>query len=169
MSRELDDFIQIWDAEARRTAELLRALPADRYDFRPDPKGRSIGEMAWHLAELDAYPAHGILRGAMSFTDKPEGVERPRTVAELAPGYENLHRAASDKLRGMRDLDFEKSITFFDGKPMPIRRILWDAMLHHMLHHRGQLVLMCRLAGGTPPGLYGPNRETTEAMKAART
>jgi len=35
-----------------------------------------------------------------------------------------------------------------------------------MIHHRGQLVMMCRLAGGTPPGIYGPNREEMAAMRA---
>jgi uncharacterized damage-inducible protein DinB len=36
----------------------------------------------------------------------------------------------------------------------------------HSVHHRGQLALMCRLAGGHTPGLYGPNREETAAMRA---
>jgi len=35
----------------------------------------------------------------------------------------------------------------------------------HEIHHRGQLSLMCRLAGGTPSGIYGPNREETAAMR----
>ncbi len=35
----------------------------------------------------------------------------------------------------------------------------WDAIVVHGIHHRGQLTLMCRLAGGQAPGLYGPNRE----------
>jgi len=169
MAREIDSFLETWDAEARRTADVLRHLPADKYDFRADPKGRSIGELAWHLAELDGYIPHGIHRGSLATGEKPEGIARPRTIAELAPGYESIHRAASDKLRSMGDLDFDRAIPFFDGKPLPIRRLLWDAMIHHSIHHRGQLVLMTRLAGGTPPGLFGPTREETEAMKAART
>jgi len=46
--------------------------------------------------------------------------------------------------------------------------ILWFVLLHHQIHHRGQLVLLCRLAGGEAPGLYGPNREAMAAMRAAR-
>jgi uncharacterized damage-inducible protein DinB len=50
---------------------------------------------------------------------------------------------------------------------MTIRDILWNAMMSHGIHHRGQLTLMCRLAGGQAPGLYGPNREEMAAMRAA--
>ena len=52
---------------------------------------------------------------------------------------------------------------------MPIRDILWSMIIFHAIHHRGQLSLMCRLAGGQAPGLYGPNREETAAMRSAAT
>jgi len=169
MSREFESFLSTWDAEAKRTADLLRTLPADQYDFRAvDPRGRSLGELAWHLAELDGYIANGVARGSLSVGDRPEGIERPRAVTELAPGYERIHRAAYEKLKGLSDADLDRSIPFFDGNPMEVRRILWDALLHHMIHHRGQLAMLIRQSGGKPVGLYGPTREETEAMKAAR-
>jgi uncharacterized damage-inducible protein DinB len=55
---------------------------------------------------------------------------------------------------------------FFMG-PTTIRDILWGNIISHTIHHRGQLSLMCRLAGGQAPGLYGPNREETAAMRAS--
>jgi uncharacterized damage-inducible protein DinB len=45
--------------------------------------------------------------------------------------------------------------------------ILWFVLLHHAIHHRGQLVLLTRLAGGVPPGIYGPTREEMAAMRGA--
>jgi uncharacterized damage-inducible protein DinB len=53
----------------------------------------------------------------------------------------------------------------FADRRMPICDILWGAILMHLVHHRGQLSLMCRMAGGTPPGIYGPNREEMAAMQ----
>ena len=44
---------------------------------------------------------------------------------------------------------------------------MWNYILAHGIHHRGQLTLMCRLAGGQCPGLYGPNREEMAAMRAS--
>jgi uncharacterized damage-inducible protein DinB len=166
MSHELEAFLSTWSAEAPRTISLLKTLPTSSYDFRPYPGARSMGELAWHLAELDGYVGHGVLSGSFDAKERPAGLERPRAVAELAPGYERVHTEAIAKVRKLQETDLDRIIPFFGGRPMPIRRILWDALLHHSLHHRGQLVTMCRIAGGTPPGLYGPTLEETEARKA---
>jgi uncharacterized damage-inducible protein DinB len=166
-TNELEMFMSAWDREAESTLKLLRALPATQYDFRPDAGGRSLGELAWHLAEGDAYMSYGIEAGGLHMAAKPPNIERPRTVEALAPGYERIHREAVARIRKLTPADLERSIPFFTGQPMPIRDILWGMVLSHGIHHRGQLSLMCRLAGGCAPGLYGPNREEMAAMRAS--
>ena len=163
---ELDMFLSTWDREAESTARVLRALPTSQYDFRPDATGRSLGELAWHLAESDAYMSYGIEAGGFTMDMKPPNIERPRTVEQLAPGFELIHREAVARIRKLKPEDLERSIVFFTRQPMAIRDILWSAIIHHGIHHRGQLSLMCRLAGGVPPGVYGPNREEMTAMRA---
>lgn len=165
MAHDTDYFLNAWDREAQLTLKLLRALPKETYDFRPDPEGRSLGELAWHLAEIDAYMTNGVAKGGFQQGERPPGIERPRTIEELAPGYERIHNEAMDRVRKMPPEYWDKSVTFFDGRPMRVHDILWGAVLHHLIHHRGQLALMCRLAGGTPPGLYGPTREEMAAMR----
>jgi uncharacterized damage-inducible protein DinB len=168
-AKELDSFLASWDREAANTVKLLQALPVTEYDFRPDPGGRSLGELAWHLAEADAYLSYGIERGEFSLDIKPPNIERPRTVEALAPGFERIHREAVARIRALKPEDLDRTIHFFTGT-RTIRDLLWDAILSHHIHHRGQLSLMCRLAGGCAPGMYGPNREETAAMRAgART
>ena len=164
---ELETFLSTWDREAEKTVTLMKALPATQYDFRPDPGGRSLGELAWHLAEGDAYISYGIDLGqfTMDAKAKPPNIERPRTVEALAPGYERIHREAVARIRKLQPADLDRSVSFFSG-PRTIRDLLWDGIVSHMIHHRGQLTLMCRLAGGRAPGLYGPNREETAALRA---
>jgi uncharacterized damage-inducible protein DinB len=166
---ELERFLNVWDYEAHNTVKLLRALPTTQYDFRPDPQGRSLGELAWHLAEGDAYMTYGIENGRFSMDMKPPTIARPRSVEQLAPGYERVRGEAVDRVRKLKPEDLDRSVPFITGQPMAIRDILWGALLRHGIHHRGQLALMCRLAGGCPPGLYGPNREESAAFRAART
>ncbi len=95
---EIELFLAAWEREAASTVKLLEALPPTQYDFRPDPGGRSLGELAWHLAEGDAYISYGIQRGQFSMDAKPPNLDRPRTVEGLAPGYERVHREAVARL-----------------------------------------------------------------------
>ena len=165
---EVESFIEHWEREADRTEKMLKALPKDKYDFRPDPGARSIGEMAWHLAELDGYTGHGVEHKRFDMHEKVPGLERPKTVEALASNYRKVHEKALAQVRKLSDKDLDTKIVFFAGDPMPIRTILWDATLKHSIHHRGQLGLMNRLAGGKSPGIFGPNREEmAEMMKAA--
>jgi uncharacterized damage-inducible protein DinB len=159
-------FLTAWDREAESTLKLLRALPVTQYDFRPDAGGRSMGELAWHLAEGDAYMSFGIEAGRFDMGAKPPNIERPRTVEALTPGYERIHQEAVARIRKLTPEDLDRSVPFFTGQPLPIRDILWSMIISHGIHHRGQLTLMCRLAGGQCPGLYGPNREEMAAMRA---
>jgi uncharacterized damage-inducible protein DinB len=162
---ELQTFLHAWDREAENTVKLLKALPTDQYDFRPDPGGRSIGELAWHLAEGDAYISYGIDLGQFTMDARPPNIARPRKIEELAPGYELIHREAVARIRKLKPEDLDRSIPFFSG-PRSIRNLLWDGIVSHLIHHRGQLSLMCRLAGGRAPGMYGPNREEMAALRA---
>jgi uncharacterized damage-inducible protein DinB len=161
---DIDQFRTIWNMEAQNTVRLLEALPQNQYDFRPDPKGRSIGELAWHLSEIDGYISYGVEKGAVTFQDTPPNLKRPREISQLAPGYQRVHDEAVARLAGLTDDRLDEEIPFVDRR-LPLRHVLWGALLSHLIHHRGQLSLLCRLAGGRPPGIYGPNREETEAMR----
>jgi len=165
-TNELEMFLAAWEREAANTVKVLKALPSTQYDFRPDAGGRSLGELAWHLAEGDAYISYGIERGQFAVDMRPPNIERPRAVEALAPGYERVHREAVARIRTLKPEDLDRTIPFFTA-PKTIRDILWDAIVAHGIHHRGQLSLMCRLAGGQAPGLYGPNREEMAAMRAS--
>ena len=167
-SRELETFLTTWSAEAKQTALLMRSLPPGQYDYRPDKDWRSIGEMAWHLAEGDGYMSTAAVQGKFDFASKPPGLERPKTIEELAPAYERVHAEAIARVRTLKPEDMDRTMPDFTGEPIRIADVLWRYLLHHNIHHRGQLSLMCRLAGGVPPGMYGPNREETQVMQAAR-
>jgi uncharacterized damage-inducible protein DinB len=167
MKNELDLFKETWERETAKTIKLLESLPRGGYDFRPDPDGRSLGELAWHLAEPEAYGSFSIERGGFSRDARPPGLERPRKVEELGPGFERIHRDAAARIAKLQPADLDRSITFFTGNPISIRDVLWDFMLLHGIHHRGQLTMLSRQSGGQPTSCYGPTRETMPLKKPA--
>ena len=166
-ANEKVQFLSTWQHETQATLKLLQALPVSQYDFRPDAGGRSLGELAWHLAEIDGYITEGVVTRHFDFSTKLPGLERPRTVAALAEGYARVHAEAVARIEALQSADLDRVVPFM-GHDMRAGDILWSVLLMHLIHHRGQLALMCRLAGGVAPGLYGPNREEMAAMSASR-
>ena len=161
---ELRRLIVNWDREAQKTIQLLESLPTNQYDFRPWKDGRSLGERAWHVCEVEAYSTYCIETGKFDPGVKPPGLERPREVKALAAGYARVHGDALIRVRRLQPEALNRKLTYFDGNPMEVRDILRSELLYHLIHHRGQLTLMARLAGAKPPGMFGPNREQWLAM-----
>jgi len=168
MTTELQEFSKQWEMETDGTIALMRSLPADQYDFRPDAGGRSIGELAWHLAEVDAYISLGIERDEFTFSVKPPHIERPRTIEALAPAFRVVHEDACARVGRLQSTDLDRKIRYADGELWSVRDLLWRKLLLHSVHHRGQLMLLCRLSGGVPPPLFGRTREQTPARVAAQ-
>ena len=167
MTTKLEEFSRHWARETEGTLALLRALPSDGYDLRPDPDGRSLGELAWHLAEVDAYMTFGIERGDFRFDVKPPHLERPRTTDALPSAFRVVHEEAVARVRRLQPDDWKRELRYADGELWTIGDLLTRKLLLHATHHRGQLTLLCRMAGGVPPGLFGPTREERAARQAA--
>ena len=97
---------------------------------------------------------------------RPPGIERPRSLEGIASGYERVHSEAAERIRRLGSADLDRKVLSFTGNEMSIRNILWGAVLFHMIHHRGQLSILSRLAGGAVPSIFGPNREEMAARRA---
>ena len=164
---EIETFRKVLDQEAAKALEVIRSIPSDRYEFKVDPKGRSIGQLAWHFSEIEGCISFDVEGGNdFSYEHEVPGMKRPTDMDSLATGYKRVHEEAMARLSGVTNEDLDKEVVFADGRPMTLRDVLWNEIVHHLIHHRAQLVLMCRQAGGEPPGLYGPNREEMQAMMA---
>lgn len=160
-SDEIQRFMSLWEAESGLTARLLKTIPADRYDFRPDPDGRSLGELAWHLVEIETIMSTIALN--RKFDASIPQPPRPGTIPEVAEGFESAHREAAERVRGIQPDDLDQEFMFVMNRPISVRNVLWFPLLHHSIHHRGQLMMMIRQASGVPSRVYGPNREDTPA------
>lgn len=60
----------------------------------------------------------------------------------------------------------DRSVPLFRRGPMTILDMLWNMVLLYGIHHRGPLVLMCRLAGGKSDGCVRADREEVPLPRA---
>jgi uncharacterized damage-inducible protein DinB len=164
---EIERFREVLDREAERTVQVIQSIPPDKYDFKVDPKGRSLGQLAWHFSEIEGCISFDVAGGGdFSYAHEVPNMKRPTEVPLLVSGYKRVHGEAMARLSKVTNDDLDREVVFADGRPMSLRDVLWNEIVHHLIHHRAQLVLMCRQAGGQPPGLYGPNREEMQALMA---
>ncbi|MDP3795329.1 MAG: DinB family protein [bacterium] len=95
--------------------------------------------------------------------DEGESRRRPtedvaaRSLEEVWKSYEDAHRAFTDAVRAMPDEEWSGNIDFF-GTPSRRADTCWMTLLD-TIHHRGQLSVYIRLAGGKVPAIYGPSAD----------
>ncbi|MCZ6760299.1 MAG: DinB family protein [Gemmatimonadetes bacterium] len=151
--------ISVWEEEHQKTMNVLKFLPSDMYDFRPDPEGRSLGELAWHMAEHEGYLAHAAAVGNFDPNASLPELKRPTSVPALAPAFDEVHALAVARVEDLSPKQMKVMITIGDEPEKSIENALWTRMLFGVIHHRGQLSILVRHAKGTVPPIYGPNRE----------
>jgi uncharacterized damage-inducible protein DinB len=107
-----------------------------------------------------------IEQGELKFDrSKPPHIERPKAIEARAPAFRVVHDEAVARVARIQSQDWAREIRYADGELWSIGNLLWRKLLMHAIHHRGQLTLLRRLAGATPPGLFGPTRVETPARR----
>lgn len=152
-------FIQCWNNEVPNTVGLIKSLPADKLDYKPNEKSRTARELVSHLVGHN----HGIAElakdGKVTVEDVPFS-----NLDDMVSQFEKLNGSAADKLKTMSDKDWdEKKIPLIMGGQnvweAPAGQMCW-AFLFDRIHHRGQLSTYIRPMGGKNPSIYGPSADT---------
>src|SRR4051812_39351346 len=86
-------------AEIPSVSKVIRALPADKLDYRPDPRARTARELAWTLAMEEGALIELLDKGAIQWKDAPA----PKTLAEIASAYERNAAAVDERLAKLDD------------------------------------------------------------------
>jgi uncharacterized damage-inducible protein DinB len=146
----------------KNTIAIAQDLPEDKYDFRPAPDTRSVGELLAHIAVSQSfqYQIHAQeRRTSMAGFDFPTFMQR-LNAEEKAPRSKEqtleLLRTSGEKwagwLGGLTD-DFLAEQVAMPVGATPSSRSRFDMLLsvkEHEMHHRGQLMLIERMVGIVP-------------------
>ncbi len=144
--------------ELSKFANVIRAMPGDRLDYRPDPKSRTAAELAWLLASEEAGLVSLLDTGVVHWKQ-----EAPPTRAEdIAAAFERNATAANERLDRIDEAGWEKKVRFImEGAPPwedSLGEFVWGFLLDE-IHHRGQLSTYLRPMGGKVPAIYGPSAD----------
>ncbi len=144
-------FLETFRHEHKVTMKVLRALPADKLDFKPHERNMSAGELAWHVA----YSQYGLARiVATASFEEYQAPPLPATLEEIVEGCESYYQKACETAS---QLTAEQLAAKIPPVNAPAGPFLWSAVLFHQIHHRGQLSVYVRMMGGKVPSIYGPS------------
>jgi len=146
----------------KNTLAIAQDIPEDKYDFRPMPETRSVGELLAHIALSNAFQkkVHGEERlNTLAGFDFPSFMKRmraeekeQRTKAQMMELLSREGEAWAKWMEGLDEHFLGEVITMPPGGTPPART-RFDMILsvkEHEMHHRGQLMLIERMLGIVP-------------------
>lgn len=154
-------FLDNYAREVGTTVRVLRAYPADQLELRPHEKLKTARELAWIFVVEQAMAEKALTTG-FDWSNPSPPPPAPETMHEIVAALEDGHRRVAELVRGMPDEELQRAVTFPVAPntmgDVPRMQFLWF-LLHDHIHHRGQLSVYLRMAGGRVPSIYGPTAD----------
>ncbi len=151
---------------ARRKAErpaflrVLKAIPKQKLDYRPDPKARTAAELAWLLATEEAALVKLVEAGVVEWKESAP----PAAIDKIVTAFERDSAAVNERLERLGEAAWEKNVKLLMGGggawEDKLSQMVWG-FLFDAIHHRGQLSTYLRPMGGKVPSIYGPSADDT--------
>lgn len=150
-----DDLLNLYKSELLITAKVLRAVPEGQLDYKPHERSGSIKDIfrtlvGGMLLNLD------FLKGVTP-EDTHKRIPEFDFVAEGVGTFETKAGEFMSALEGASDEELQSVFSIWGMDSTRAGMIMM--MLNDMIHHRGQLSVYIRLAGGMVPSIYGPSAD----------
>jgi len=152
--------------EHRITKSVIEAIPLDKGDYRPDAISKNALDLVWHIALTEMRFMDAVSAGEFDFSPNPLPASIKNSqdlsawyVANFEPRFEALTKLSNDQLT--------KIVDFRGMFQLPAVMYL-GFILHHSVHHRGQLSMYLRPMGAKVPAMYGESYDSAEARKTAQ-
>jgi uncharacterized damage-inducible protein DinB len=151
-----DSLAKHWKTSGEFTIAVAQTMPADGYNFRPNPEEMSFGQVMAHIAAAN-----------LNACANASGLTKPALAPKIAEWAKDTQKVEVDRETALQFLgdsfDFcNKAVAAMTPERMdtvagpPNRNMtgfewLW-AYFTHTAHHRGQAEVYLRVKGITPPG-----------------
>jgi uncharacterized damage-inducible protein DinB len=158
MGSNAQSFLMPYGWESQVTSNVLGALTDAALAQEKAPgHNMNAGDIAWHIATAPIYMLSQVgFDFDMAQVAKPEKM----TVAKIKSMYDTISTQVKEQTAAKTPEDLAKVYHVFNMMDWPASQML-GILMHHEIHHRGQLSVMMRQAGLKVPSIYGPTHEMT--------
>jgi uncharacterized damage-inducible protein DinB len=153
-------FLDSFKRETATTLRVMRAFPADKLDLKPTPMSNTARDLVWTFAIEQAMAEKALTTGFDWSAPPAKPPAAPDSYDELVAAVEESFKRTAALVEQLPDAQAGKAVKFFTGPKtlgdVPTLDFLWFTLCDQ-IHHRGQLSVYLRLAGGKVPSIYGPS------------
>jgi len=152
-----ETFLRIWEREFQTTVRVFKAFSAGQLEFKPHERSRSVRDLAWQCVVDE-----GVIASTEAQNDLrnvPPSPPPPETMEEIVAAYKSAHGKAVAKVSQFSEDEFDREVSCLLQRgewKMPQPEAFWSNLMDEV-HHRGQLTVYLRMAGGKVPSIYGPS------------
>jgi uncharacterized damage-inducible protein DinB len=157
-----DGLLADFDHEMGTTRRLLERLPDDRLSWKPHPRSMTLGGLATHLSNIPTWGGTILNEQSFDLAAAPPPLAEKRSREEILSSFDEVcrtTRATMDKT----DAEYQSLWTLTRGGQqvfsVPRVAAFRSFVLHHSIHHRGQLSVYLRLNDVPVPAIYGPSAD----------
>ncbi len=150
--------------EHRITKSIIEAIPLDKGDYRPDKISKSALDLGWHIAATEMRFMEAVQAGEFDLSPRPRP-DSIKNAKDLTGWYTDNFQPRFEKLTKLSNEQLLKIVDFRGLFQLPSVMYL-NFLLHHSIHHRGQLSMYLRPMGAKVPSIYGESYDAAEARKA---
>lgn len=151
------DLLSLLQKEFTTTIKVMHAFPGEKLDFTPHERS-STAKLLMSTFIFEMYLLSSYVLGEQIDNSKFKTYD-PQDLKTLISDFEKETTAVIKGIESLSDADLLKSIEF-GGRTFVANQFVL-MMLHDQIHHRGQLSVYVRMAGGKVPSIYGPSADDT--------
>lgn len=147
----MPEFIRDWQISKQFTIDVANAMPADQYNFQPNPEEMSFGQQIIHIALSNVFRFNQITGIEPPFPldlSRPPSADKGTALRLLNQSFDYV-LAVLPKITP-QELQRAWHIPSWKGRPDPDGRAMILNMFVHTAHHRAQCEVYLRLKGIKP-------------------
>lgn len=155
MFHTIDSFVQLWKIEAKNTQLILDACTDESMQQSVTEGHRTLRRLAWHIVTS----VHEMMsRTGLKFEAAEHDAQVPAAAKEISAQWAKASDSFVQAIRTQwNDSTLQEECDMYGDQWA--NGVTLQMLIHHMIHHRGQMTVLMRQAGLKVPGVYGPALE----------
>jgi uncharacterized damage-inducible protein DinB len=157
-----DALLADYDHEMGTTRRLLERLPDDKLAWKPHQKSMSLGGLATHLSNIPLWAGTILNEPFFDLASAPPNQPEKTSRAEILASFDETRKRTREWM-DKSDPEYASMWSLRRGGQemfsVPRVAAFRSFVLHHIIHHRGQLSVYLRINDVPVPAIYGPSAD----------